>query len=64
MATLWGCDHGEQAGKEHERRISNQHINFQMSKSGFIIPLSYPIMGAFPDGIKCKCYGDDTLEIN
>ena len=49
---------------EYENRMCKKHVNFMMSKSGFIIPLSYPLMGASPDGIiKCKCCGYGVLEI-
>lgn len=63
-ATRWGCDHEEQAGKEYENRMCKKHVNFTMLKSGFIIPPSYPLMGASTDGIiKCRCCGSGVLEI-
>ena len=44
--------------------MCKKHLNFKVSRSGFIIPLSYPLMGASPDGIiKCKCCGSGVLEI-
>ena len=63
-ATRWGCEHEEQAGMEYENRMCKSHLNFTMSKCGFIIPTSYPLMGVSPDGIiKCKCCGYGVLEI-
>lgn len=63
-ATSWGCEHEEHAGTGYKDVMSKKHVNFSMSKSGFIIPDSYPLMGASPDGIiSCECCGRGVLEI-
>ena len=49
---------------EYENRMCKKHVNFTMLKIGFIIPPSYPLMGASPDGIiKCRCCESGVLEI-
>ena len=64
MPQSGGCGHEEQARMEYENRMCKKHVNFMMSKSGFIIPPSYPLMGASSDGIiECRCYGYGVLEI-
>ena len=63
-ATRWGCEHEELAGMEYENRMCKKHLKFTVSKSEFIIPPSYLLMGASPDGIiKCKCCGHGVLKI-
>ena len=63
-ATTWGCEHEEQVRREYERVAQQQHIDFSISKSGLVVHVSYPFMGASPDSlINYKCCGYGVLEI-
>ena len=63
-ATSWGYEHEERAGTVYKETMGKKHVNFSMCRSGFIIPSSYPLMGASPDGIiNCQCCGRGILEI-
>ena len=54
---MYGCKH------EHEV-MSNQYRSFSVTKSGLVMDVSHPFIGASPDGlVDCLCCGKGTLEI-
>ena len=63
-ATSWGCEHEQIAYKAYKNRFICLHSNFQLSRSGLVIHVDYPFMGASPDVIiNCSCCGKGALEI-
>ena len=48
-ACKYGFQHEEIAWNEYANKMSKIHANFEISKSGLIIHLMYPFMGASPD---------------
>ena len=63
-STTWGCRHEEQTRREYESIAQTQHIDLSISKSGLVVHVSYPFMGASPDGIiNCECCGFGVLEV-
>ena len=44
--------------------MNNQHDDFTMSSSGFVLNPEWPHLGASPDGIvNCSCCGRGVLEV-
>ena len=63
-ATCWGCEHEQIAYDAYKSQFSSLHSNFHLSKSGLVIHVDHPFMGASPDGlISCSCCGNGVLEI-
>ena len=62
-ATVWGCEH-EKVALESYIKKSGHHTDIVVSESGLVIDVSYPHMGASPDGIvTCVCCGRGVIEI-
>ena len=62
-ATAWGCEH-EKVALDSYIKKSGHHTDLVVSVSGLVIDVSYPHMGASPDGIvNCACCGRGVIEI-
>ena len=63
-ACEYGCKHENDARKEYEYVMKQQHQSFSVKESGLILDPMYPFVGASPDGvITCTCCGTGVLEI-
>ena len=63
-ACEYGCKHENNARKEYEYAMKQQHQSFSVKESGLILDPMYPFVGASPDGIiTCTCCGTGVLEI-
>lgn len=47
----YGCEHEDTARSKYKEEIGKIHGSFSLSKSGLIIHVSYPFMGASPDHV-------------
>lgn len=62
-ATRWGCEHEQIAYEAYKNQFACLHSNFQLSRSGLVIHVDYPFMGASPDGIiSCSFVGKEFLK--
>ena len=61
-ATKWGCEHETSAYVDIMKDV---HSGFVCKESGLIISITYPFIGASPDGIiQCECCtGIGVLEV-
>ena len=60
----YGLDNEDKACSAYFKKFVERHDSLMIIKSGLILHLSYPFMGATPDGIvHCSCCGTGTLEI-
>lgn len=62
----WGLHNEELVYNEYIKmnQQSKDHIEFLVTKCGFIVNKSWPFIGASPDGIlNCECCGRGVLEI-
>ena len=63
-ATAWGCEHEKVALDSYIKKSRLHHTDLVVSMSGLVIDVSYPHMGASPDGIvNCACCGRGVIEI-
>ncbi|XP_069139431.1 uncharacterized protein [Argopecten irradians] len=64
QATKWGCKHEKDALEAYIQQMKDEHENFSVRESGFVISEKYPFIGASPDGIaSCDCCGEVCVEI-
>ena len=63
-ATKWGEANEKDAIKEYVKQMSLDHINFNVTDSGFVINTKFPHLGSSPDSIvTCDRCGKGTLEV-
>ena len=63
-ACLYGCKHEDDARKAYTEVMSTRHRSFSVARSGLVLDMSRPFIGASPDGlVQCCCCGKGTLEI-
>ena len=63
--TKWGCEHETSARSAYANIMKNVYSGFVCKESGLIISITYPFIGASPDGnIQCECCtGIGVLEV-
>ena len=63
-AIRWGIEDEDVARKEYVEFANERHENFRCTAIRLHVHLSYPHLGATPDGeIQCDCCGEGVLEI-
>ncbi|XP_038128927.1 uncharacterized protein LOC119775105 [Cyprinodon tularosa] len=63
-ATVWGRQNEQRGQTQYKQKMENQHCDFELSQSGFIINPKFPQVGASPDAIVlCTCCGKGCVEI-
>ena len=60
-ACLYGCKHKDDARKAYTEVMNAQHRSFTVAKSGLVLDMSHPFIGA--GLVECSCCGKGTLEI-
>lgn len=62
QATDWAIQHENEALDLNT--VEQQHECFTITKSGLLLEMSHPFLGASPDSVvKCKCHGTICVEI-
>ena len=63
-ATMWGCEHEQEARQCYMETMTPKHTDLAVSTCGLFIDPSHPFLGASPDGLmSCTCCGVGILEI-
>ncbi|XP_028415046.1 uncharacterized protein LOC114538132 [Dendronephthya gigantea] len=63
-ATTWGCTHENEAVGQYKQIMEQQHKDFTLKESGFVINIDFPHLGASPDRISCcSCHGAGCVEV-
>ena len=63
-ATVWGCEHEDEARQAYAESTSKKHKFFKLANSGLVVRHDYPFLGASPDGVvSCQCCGDGVIEV-
>ena len=63
-STCWGLEHENQAIADHCAHNKDSHSCLTFTKSGLVINLAYPHLGATPDSIvQCMCCGKGVVEV-
>lgn len=63
-ATEWGCKNECRALAQVEEIMAQNHVNFTMTKCGFIIQQGFHYIGATPDAmVNCDCCGKGCIEV-
>lgn len=63
-ACQWGREKEDVARKQYIAVMTMSHTGFVCGKSGLVVPINHPFLGASPDGqTYCSCHGHGLLEI-
>ncbi|XP_074614405.1 uncharacterized protein LOC141874140 [Acropora palmata] len=63
-ATAWGNTHEKHALDRYRQVMQDEHKDFGIKDSGFVINPEHPHLGASPDAISyCSCHGTGCVEI-
>ena len=62
-ATLWGCQHEQDAIQQYKSQAIS-HTDISITSCGFHICLTHPFLGASPDAlVQCECCGQGVVEV-
>ena len=62
-ATLWGCQHEQDAIQQYKSQATS-HTDISITSCGFHICLTHPFLGASPDAlVQCECCGQGVVEV-
>lgn len=60
----YGIEHEEFARNEYKSHMTDNHNNFKLTNTWFIIYTEHPELGASPDWlVECDCCGQGCLEV-
>ncbi|PFX12884.1 Retrovirus-related Pol polyprotein [Stylophora pistillata] len=63
-ATKWGCENEKKALNDYTKAMKENHQEFTVKDSGFVINPDYPFLGATPDAMSSStCHGKGCVEI-
>ena len=64
QSVQWGRDHEEDALKAYSAKVSTDHQNAVISKTGLFLLQDHPFLGATPDSIcTCDCHPARVVEV-